>query len=580
MNGGVGRLGRAIGRERPAVIGLVLFGAVSVLLSAAGPLLLGRATDRIVRGVLNGGIDHAAVGRPLLAAAGVYVVAGVCAVVQARLANLAVQRFLRRMRDDLEAKLWRIPLGYFDGPRRGEVLSRATNDVDNLGNSLQQALVQLAIPLFSIVAMLAMMFWVSWPLAVIALVTAPLSVLVAARMGARARAPFADQWRHTGTLNGEIEEMYTGHALVRAFGRRDEAMAAFAESNAELVRATRRAQAVSTAIQPVMMFASNLTYILIAVVGGIMVTTGGLSVGGVQAFFQYSRQYSQPFSQLASMVGMIQSGLASADRIFELLDAPEQAPDPASPASADGPGRVAFEKVSFAYTPDRPLIDDLSLVAEPGHTVAIVGPTGAGKTTLVNLLMRFYEVGEGRITMDGTDIARMSRSGLRSRIGMVLQDTWLFDGTIADNIAYGARGATREQVVAAAEAAHADHFVRTLPDGYDTRIDDDGANLSAGEKQLLTIARAFLADPAVLILDEATSSVDTRTEALVQRAMTRLRAGRTAFVIAHRLSTVRHADTIVVMQDGAIAEQGTHDDLLAAGGPYARLHAAQFAATA
>ncbi|WP_106401064.1 ABC transporter ATP-binding protein [Actinocorallia populi] len=574
----VRRLGQALGRERLLVAGVVAAGAIGVVLSAAGPLLLGRATDLVLRGVLGGGVDHAAVGRVLLAAVGVYAVAGLCAVAQARMAVLAVQRMLRRLRDDLEDKIWRIPLGYFDGRKRGEVLSRVTNDVDNLGNSLQQALGQLIIPLFSIFAMLGMMFWVCWPLALVALVTAPVSVLVAARMGKRAKPAFGDLWRHTGELNGHIEEMYTGHELIKAFGREDQVLQAFAEGNAELTGATRRAQVISTAIQPLMMFASNANYVLIAIAGGLLVTSGGLTVGGIQAFFQYSRQYSQPFAQLASMVGMVQSGLASAERVFELLDAPEQTPDPATPTRPDGPGHVAFEDVSFGYTPDRPLIENLSLAAEPGHTVAIVGPTGAGKTTLVNLLLRFHEICGGRITLDGADITGMSRAGLRSRIGMVLQDTWLFGGTIAENIAYGRSGATREQIVAAARAAHADQFIRTLPDGYDTPLDDEDSSLSAGEKQLLTIARAFLADPAILVLDEATSSVDTRTEALVQQAMARLRANRTAFVVAHRLSTIRDADTIVVMQDGTIAEQGTHDELLAARGPYARLYDAQFAA--
>ncbi|GAA3219830.1 ABC transporter ATP-binding protein [Actinocorallia longicatena] len=578
----VRRLWPTLTHQRWLFAGSLATGLVSVALAAAGPWLLGRGTDLVLDGALRHDLDYTGLSRVMLAAAGAYAAAGLFAVVQARAANLAVQRVLRTLRADVEDKLTRLPLGAVDGQRRGEVLSRVTNDIDNLGIALQQAFGQLVIPLFSIVATLAVMFWISWLLALIACVTAPLSIGAAAWLIKRAQPAFADQWRHTGEVNGHIEEMYTGHALIKAFGREQQAIDAFAAGNGELTDATRRAQTFSNAIQPLMMFLSNLTYILIAVVGGVRVAAGALTVGDVQAFIQYSRQYSQPFSFLASMAGMIQSGLASADRVVELLDAAEQTPDPTGTAPPETVrGAVAFEDVSFGYQPGRPLIEHLTLTAEPGHTIAIVGPTGAGKTTLVNLLMRFYEIDSGRISLDGADIATMPRRHLRSRIGMVLQDTWLFSGTIADNIAYGASDATRDQVVAAAKAAHADRFIRTLPEGYDTVVDDEGGSaLSAGERQLLTIARAFLADPAILILDEATSSVDTRTEALIQQALTRLRYGRTAFVIAHRLSTIRDADTIVVMEGGAIAEQGTHDHLLAAGGPYARLYAAQFAATA
>ncbi len=617
------RLLPRIRHERGLLVGIVFLSVLSVALTAAGPWLLGRATDLILAGAvgrgfspdtdrdaaLDGlradghgtvadmlgaldftpgdGIDFGAVGRVLLLATLVYVLAAVFTIAQGWMANLAVQRILRKLREDVEAKISRIPLGYFDGRRRGEILSRVTNDIDNLGNALQQAFGQLMIPVLSIVGMLAVMFWISWLLALIALVTAPLSVLVVVLLAKRAQPAFIDQWKQTGRLNGHIEEMYTGHALIKAFGREEYAQDVFAEGNGDVASATRKATAVTGGIQPAMMFLSNLNYVLIAVVGGLRVAAGALTVGDIQAFIQYSRQYSQPFSFVAGMAGTVQSGLASAERVFELLDAPEQSPDPepaAEPAPASGPetpqgtGRVAFENVSFRYTPDKPLIENLSLVAEPGHTVAIVGPTGAGKTTLVNLLMRFYEVDEGRITLDGADIAAMPRARLRSRIGMVLQDTWLFGGTIAENIAYGAENATYDQVVAAAKSAHADRFIRTLPDGYDTVVDDDGGSgVSAGEKQLLTIARAFLAEPDILVLDEATSSVDTRTEVLIQQAMARLREGRTAFVIAHRLSTIRDADTIVVMENGGIVEQGDHDSLLAARGAYARLYAAQFA---
>ncbi|NUU24354.1 MAG: ABC transporter ATP-binding protein [Streptomycetaceae bacterium] len=597
IRGTIRRLAPVLRHERPLITAIVVLGVVSVGFTAAGPWLLGRATDRVLEGALGDGIDFGAVGRVLLYATLVYLGAALTAVAQAWLANLAVQRVLRRLRADVEAKISRIPLGYFDRRQRGEILSRITNDIDNLGNALQQVFGQFVIPLFSILGMLAVMFWISWLLALIALAAAPLSVLVVTRLAKRASPDFSEQWKRTGRLNGHIEEMYTGHALIKAFGREEQAMEVFAADNERLAEATRKAQSVSSVIQPSMMFLSNLNYVLIAVVGGVRVAAGALTVGDIQAFIQYSRQYSQPFSFLASMAGMVQSGVASAERVLELLDAPEEAPDPAAPAqvATDGPGRVVFDDVSFRYVPDKPLIEHLSLVAEPGHTVAIVGPTGAGKTTLVNLLMRFYETDRGRITLDGVDIADMTRAQLRSRIGMVLQDTWLFGGTIAENIAYGASGGaprsgsnmggggrrvgcSGDEIVAAATAAHADRFIRTLPDGYETVVDDDGGSaVSAGEKQLLTIARAFLADPAILILDEATSSVDTRTEVLIQEAMAKLREGRTAFVIAHRLSTIRDADTIVVMRDGAIVEQGTHDGLLAADGAYAELYAAQFA---
>jgi ATP-binding cassette subfamily B protein len=439
---------------------------------------------------------------------------------------------------------------------------------------------QLLTSLLTVVAVLGMMFWISPLLALIALVTVPVSMKLTASVMKRSQGLFVQQWRRTGRLNAHIEETFSGHALVKVFGRQREAERVFAEENDELYQASFSAQFVSGLIMPIMMLVGNINYVLVAVIGGLRVASGSLSLGEVQAFIQYTRQFTQPLAQVASMANLLQSGVASAERVFELLDAPEQSPDqagtPAPPARRRG--EVGFEHVSFSYDPSRPLISDLSLVAEPGHTVAIVGPTGAGKTTLVNLVMRFYEVDAGRITLDGVDIATYPRADLRSQIGMVLQDTWLFEGTIRDNIAYGSPSATEQQILAAARATFVDRFVHSLPDGYDTVIDEEGSNLSAGERQLVTIARAFLSDPALLILDEATSSVDTRTELLLQQAMAALRTDRTSFVIAHRLSTIRDADLILVMEDGAIVEQGTHDSLLRADGTYARLYNAQFAA--
>ncbi|WP_326555620.1 ABC transporter ATP-binding protein [Micromonospora sp. NBC_01813] len=611
---------RLLGRLRPyrwQLVGIVALAVASVALMVVGPLILGHATDLIFSGVLGArlpdglttdeavaqaraagndtladllargrvvpgvGIDFTRLGQVLAWALGLYIAASLLSWLQGYLLNGVVQRAVLRLRAEVEEKLHRLPLPYFDRQPRGELLSRVTNDIDNISQSLQQTLSQLLTSLLTVVGVLVMMVWISPLLAIVALLAVPLSVLVTQQIAKRSQKLFIAQWTHTGELNGQIEEAFTGHELVKVFGRQGEVEATFAAKNDELFRASFGAQFVSGIIMPSMMFIGNLSYVAIAVVGGLRVTSGQLSLGDVQAFIQYSRQFTQPLTQVASMANLLQSGVASAERVFDLLDAPEQTPDPDPAARLDRPhGRVEFEAVSFRYAPDQPLIDDLSLVAEPGQTVAIVGPTGAGKTTLVNLILRFYELDAGRITLDGVDVTTLRRADLRGQVGMVLQDTWLFGGTIRDNIAYGNPDASEAEILRAAQATFVDRFVRSLPDGYDTVLDEEGSNVSAGEKQLITIARAFLSDPSLLILDEATSSVDTRTEVLLQQAMAALRADRTSFVIAHRLSTIRDAHLILVLDGGRIVEQGSHPQLLAAGGAYRQLHDAQFAGAA
>lgn len=617
-----------LGAYRVSLVVVALAAVGTVVLAVAAPKVLGQATNVIFEGVVStmlpagttkaqavealrargmddfatmlsamdvipgAGIDYTRLGRILTVVLGLYVGSGLLNWLEGWLINRITIKALYRLRAQVEDKVHRLPLSYFDTVQRGELLSRLTNDVDNVTNTLQQSLSGALTAILTVVGVLGMMFSISWKLALVALIMFPLMGVVFGVIGPRSQKAFTHQWARTGKINTRVEESFSGHALVQVYGRTASVREAFAAENEELFRASLRAQFLSGIMMPIMLVIGNINYVAIAVVGGAMVASGSLRLGDVQAFIQYSQQFSQPLGQLGGMATAVQSGTASAERIFELLDAEEERPDDvapesgaataagtaaASPKSPAGPGVIEMEHVRFSYSPEVELIRDLSLRVDPGHTVAIVGPTGAGKTTLVNLLMRFYELDGGRILIDGRDIATMTRHDVRRRTGMVLQDPWLFAGTIRENIRYGRPGATDQEVEAAARACFVDHIIKALPQGYDTVLEEDAANISAGERQLLTIARAFVANPAVLILDEATSSVDTRTELLVQQAMNALREGRTSFIIAHRLSTIRDADTILVMEHGDIVEQGSHDELIAAGGAYARLHAAQFA---
>jgi ATP-binding cassette subfamily B protein len=579
LGGTTRRLLRRLQRERWLVIVATVMTIFSVIMSVLLPKILGDATDVVVTAVFtDSSMDFGKLARILGFACALLVGSWVLQYGMSYLLAGVVQRTMYRLRREVEEKLNRLPLSYVDKAQRGDLLSRVTNDIDNIAQSLQQTLSQMLTQVLTLVGTIIMMVWISWLLSLVALVTIPLSMFMMTAIARRSRPRFVAQWRHTGKLNAQVEETFTGHAIVKAFGRQRDVEETFRKTNEDLYEASFGAQFISGVIQPATMFVGNLNFVAIAVLGGIRVANGAMSIGDIQAFLQYSRSFTQPLSWIASMVNMFQSGIASAERVFELLDADEQSPEVSSYAEAVQPeGRVEFSHVSFSYDPDRPLITDLSLVAEPGRTVAIVGPTGAGKTTLVNLIMRFYELDAGTITIDGQDIALMPRDELRSQIGMVLQDTWLFGGTIRENIGYGNLEATEEQILEAARATYVDRFVHSLPDGYDTMIADEGSSVSAGERQLITIARAFLADRPILILDEATSSVDTRTEVLIQHAMAALRSQRTSFVIAHRLSTIRDADTILVMDGGQIVEQGNHVELLARGGAYANLYNAQFA---
>jgi ATP-binding cassette subfamily B multidrug efflux pump len=582
-----GTLYRLVGYFRPQkylLLLILVFAVIGTVFNIVGPKILGLATTKLFEGVVQkmqgvpgATVDFNYIAHVLLILGGLYVISAVFIYLQQYIMAGVAQRTVYTMRKQVEEKLSRLPLKYFDSQTHGEILSRAVNDMDNISTTLQQSLTQLITSVVTIIGVIVLMLTISLLLSLVVFITLPLSMLVTTVIAKRSQRYFARQQRVLGELNGHVEEMYTGHKIVKAFGREAQSIAAFNEMNDKYYNAGWRAQFVSGTIMPLMRSIGNLGYVFVSVIGGIMVTKGAIAIGDVQAFIQYTQQFTQPITMLASIANTIQLTIASAERVFELLDEPEEQPDAADAQVIESPqGEVQFEHVTFRYKEDVPLIEDMNIEAQPGRTIAIVGPTGAGKTTLVNLLMRFYELDGGEILVDDVNITQLRRGDLRRTFGMVLQDTWLFNGTIRENIAYGREGATEEEIIRAAKAARADHFIRTLPESYNTILNQDATNISQGQKQLLTIARAFLADPAILILDEATSSVDTRTEMAIQKAMSELMKGRTSFVIAHRLSTIRDADLILVMNHGSIIEQGTHLELLAKGGFYADLYNSQF----
>ncbi|MDQ2901931.1 MAG: ABC transporter ATP-binding protein/permease [Chloroflexota bacterium] len=570
-------------------LSIVLVAAIlGTVFNIVGPKILGLATTKLFAGLIakfqairHGlpapSVDFGYIGNVLLILLGLYIISAIFMFIQQYLMAGVAQRTVYTLRKEVDEKLSRLPLKYFDGRTHGEILSRAVNDMDNISTTLQQSVTQLITSVVSLLGVLVMMLTISWELSLIVLVTLPLSMFVITSIAKRSQNYFRKQQRSLGDLNGHVEEMYTGHKIVKAFGHEAKAIAQFDEFNEKLYDAGWKAQYVSGIIMPLMRFVGNIGYVFVAVVGGIMVTQNAISIGDVQAFIQYAQQFTQPITMLANIANVIQSSMASAERIFELLDEEEQVPEAVDAVAIEAPqGAVEFQHVHFGYSEDNILMEDMSFKVKPGQMIAIVGPTGAGKTTLVNLLMRFYEVYDGKILVDGIDITRLKRGDLRRTFGMVLQDTWLFQGTIHNNIAYGREDASEEEIVRASKAAYADHFIRTLPEGYNMVLNEEATNISQGQRQLLTIARAFLADPEILILDEATSSVDTRTELLIQKAMSELMKGRTNFVIAHRLSTIRDADLILVMNHGTIIETGTHEGLLAQHGFYANLYNSQF----
>lgn len=582
-----GTLKRLLGYLRPYKLRLsavLLTAVLSTVFSIVSPKLMGNVTTLLfegaiakLKGVPGAAIDFPGIVQILMVLGALYLLSSVFSYVQQWLMVIVTQKIVFQLRKDANDKLARLPLKYFDARTHGEILSRVTNDVDTISNTLQQSVTQLITSIITLIGVIVMMLTISPLLTLAAIVTLPLSIWATKQIASRSQKYFIGQQKTVGELNGHVEEMFTGHTIVKAFGYEAKSVERFDEINEKLYANGWKAQFISGSIFPVMQFIGNIGYVLVCVIGGILVTRGSIAIGDIQAFIQYSQQFTMPITQVASIANIIQSTVAAAERVFELLDEPEQMPERHNAATLKSPqGHVAFQGVRFGYNEETPLIDNMNIDVKQGQTVAIVGPTGAGKTTLVNLLLRFYEINDGKITIDGVDIRDLKRGDLRSMFGMVLQDTWLFNGTIKQNIAYGRENATDEEIVQAAKAAYADHFIRTLPDGYETVLNEEASNISHGQKQLLTIARAVLADPAILILDEATSSVDTRTEAFIQKAMTDLMNGRTSFVIAHRLSTIRDADLILVMNHGSVIEQGTHHELLAMNGFYADLYNSQF----